>query len=61
MPFAGWIIVIAMDGENGYGDIDIRIFVVDMIESTVAVSVVLTRECDVVNLDVPWKLLACIA
>jgi hypothetical protein len=32
MSFAGWIVVVSVNGEDRNGDIDIRIFVVDMVE-----------------------------
>jgi len=32
MPFAGWVVVVAVDGEDWDGDVDIGVLVVDMIE-----------------------------
>jgi hypothetical protein len=32
MAFSGWVVVVAMDGEDWNGDVDIRVFVVDVVE-----------------------------
>jgi hypothetical protein len=32
MSFSGWVVVVAMDGEDWNGDVDIRVFVVDVVE-----------------------------
>jgi hypothetical protein len=32
MSFAGWIVVIAVDGEDRDGDVDIGVFIVDVVE-----------------------------
>jgi len=32
MAFAGWVVVITMDGENRNGDIDVGVLIIDMIE-----------------------------
>ena len=59
MSFAGWIVVISMDGKYRDSDIDVLVLVVDMVESAVAVSVCIGliqcfNECS------PSELLACI-
>lgn len=42
MSFTGWVVVIAVDGEDRNGDIDVRIFVVDVVERSIDVS---TLDC----------------
>jgi hypothetical protein len=42
MSFTGWVVVIAVDGEDRNGDIDVRVFVVDVVERSIDVS---TLDC----------------
>jgi hypothetical protein len=60
MSFAGWVVVIAVDGEDRNSDVDIRVFVVDVVERPIDVS---TSSCNVVliRISLPSKLLACVA
>lgn len=39
VALAGRIVMVAMNREDGNGDVDVRIFVVDMVEGTVMVSI----------------------
>jgi hypothetical protein len=32
MAFAGWVVVVTVDGEDRNGDVDIGVFVVDVVE-----------------------------
>jgi hypothetical protein len=32
ISFAGWVVVIAVDGEDRDGDVDIGVFIVDVVE-----------------------------
>ena len=34
-PCALWVVVVAVDGEDGYGDVDVLVLVVDMAKGTV--------------------------
>jgi hypothetical protein len=45
MSFTGWVVVIAVDGEDRNGDIDVRVFVVDVVERSIDVS---TLDCNAV-------------
>lgn len=38
MSFTGWVVVIAVDGEDWNGDIDVRVFVVDVVERSIDIS-----------------------
>lgn len=60
MSFTGWVVVIAVDGKDRNGDIDVGIFVVDVVERSIDVS---TSSCNDVwiRISLPSKLLACIA
>ena len=45
MSFTGWVVVIAVDGEDRNGDIDVRVFVVDVVERSIDIS---TLDCNAV-------------
>ena len=45
MSFTGWVVVIAVDGEDWNGDIDVRVFVVDVVERSIDIS---TLDCNAV-------------
>ena len=38
MSFTGWVVVIAVDGEDRNGDINVRVFVVDVVERSIDIS-----------------------
>jgi hypothetical protein len=60
MSFAGWVVVIAVNGEDRNGDVDIGIFVIDVVERPIDVR---TSSCNAVliRISLPGKLLACVA
>jgi hypothetical protein len=45
MSFARWVVVITVDGEDRNGDIDVRVFVVDVVERSIDIS---TLDCNAV-------------
>ena len=45
MSFTRWVVVITVDGEDRNGDIDVRVFVVDVVERSIDIS---TLDCNAV-------------
>jgi hypothetical protein len=60
MSFAGWVVVIAVNGEDRNSDVDIRVFVVDVVERSIDVSTS-SRNAVLIQISSPSKLLACVA
>jgi len=60
MSFARRVVVITMDGEDGNGDVDVRIFVVDVVERAISISI---SGCNaiLILISLPSELLACVA